>query len=116
MVIGASASAQYIEGPWFAEQVARGELPPIEERLPAEPLVLAAGAGYAFPEGGRHTEGSYDRSATDMPNIQGLTSTPFSTHRFEVKPAAVGLEGLGRLGRPHDLDVLPARGHEVVRR
>ena len=85
MVIGASASAQYIEGPWFAEQVARGDLPPIEERLPAEPLVLAAGAGYAFPADGRHTEGSYDRSATDMPNIQGLTSTPFSTHRFEVK-------------------------------
>ena len=41
MVIGASASAQYIEGPWFAEQVARGELPPIEERLPDG----AAGAG-----------------------------------------------------------------------
>ena len=85
MVVGASASAQYIEGPWFAEQVARGDLPPIEERLPVEPLVLAAGAGYAFPEGGRHTEGSYDRSSTDIPNIQGLTSTPFFGHRVERK-------------------------------
>ena len=116
MVIGASASAQYIEGPWFAEQVARGDLPPIEERLPAEPLVLAPGAGYAFPEGGRHTEGSYDRSSTDMPNIQGLTSQRRSQSPVRGQAAAVGLEGLGRLGRPHDLDVLPARGHEVVRR
>ena len=71
MVVGASAFGQYIEGPWFAEQVARGELPPIEERLPVEPLVLAPGAGYAFPADGRHTEGSFDRSALDIPSIQG---------------------------------------------
>ena len=85
MVVGASAFGQYIEGPWFAEQVARGELPPIEERLPVEPLVLAPGAGYAFPADGRHTEGSFDRSALSIPSIQGMTSQPFRTHRSEAK-------------------------------
>ncbi len=37
--MGGSAS-RYQEAPMLAEQVARGELPPVEERLPATPFVL----------------------------------------------------------------------------
>lgn len=42
-VISAGASAQYSEAPMLSERVATGELPPLEERLPAEPFVLGQG-------------------------------------------------------------------------
>ena len=35
--------ASYNEVPFLAEQVAAGELPPIEERVPAEPFVVGPG-------------------------------------------------------------------------
>ena len=38
----ASAEAAYGEAPMLADKVAAGELPPVEERLPEEPLVLEA--------------------------------------------------------------------------
>ena len=41
--LGGTALAQdmtYSEAPLLAEQVASGELPPVEERLPAEPIVI----------------------------------------------------------------------------
>lgn len=40
LVMSMGVSAQYHEAPELAERVARGELPPVEERLPQEPLVL----------------------------------------------------------------------------
>jgi len=39
-VMPAFAQDAYNEAPMLAEQVAAGELPPVEERLPAEPLVV----------------------------------------------------------------------------
>jgi len=36
----AGAEMQYNEAPMLAEKVAKGELPPVEERLPENPLVI----------------------------------------------------------------------------
>lgn len=38
--MGAALAQPYNEAPSLAERVARGELPPVEERLPTEPLVV----------------------------------------------------------------------------
>ena len=40
LLLGTNAWAQYQESPLLAARVAAGELPPLEERLPLEPLVL----------------------------------------------------------------------------
>ena len=42
---GAGDIAAYGEAPMLAEKVAAGELPPVEERLPTEPAVIAATGG-----------------------------------------------------------------------
>lgn len=39
----ASGAAPYSEAPMLAERVARGELPPVEQRLPDEPFVVGPG-------------------------------------------------------------------------
>ena len=53
LLAGPPALAQsYVETPLFAERVAKGELPPVAERLPKEPLVVdlaAAAAASASP-------------------------------------------------------------------
>ena len=38
--VGVYAAAQYQEAPELAALVEAGQLPPVEERLPAEPLVV----------------------------------------------------------------------------
>jgi len=43
---------RYSEAPMLAERVARGELPPLEDRLPAVPFVCAAGDGATGRYGG----------------------------------------------------------------
>jgi peptide/nickel transport system substrate-binding protein len=40
----AVAAPKYNESPIFAEKVAAGELPPVEERLPENPLVVTPNA------------------------------------------------------------------------
>lgn len=45
-------SQRYQEAPMLAEMVARGELPPVEERLPSKPLVLEPNASLGQYGGG----------------------------------------------------------------
>lgn len=45
LCVSAAAAQDYIETPWFEQQVADGELPPVAERLPEEPLVVKFGEG-----------------------------------------------------------------------
>ena len=40
LLSGAALAQQYQEAPMLAERVAAGELPPVEERLPVNPLVV----------------------------------------------------------------------------
>lgn len=40
LALGSAGFAQYNEAPMLAEKVAAGELPPVEERLPENPLVI----------------------------------------------------------------------------
>lgn len=58
IVVGGTAIGQYKEAPWHAEQVARGELPPVEERLPNEPFVYVNGGDMRMVEVGRYTDAS----------------------------------------------------------
>ena len=44
-LLGALPAMGYQEAPMLRVKVAAGELPPIEERLPAEPLVVVCMAG-----------------------------------------------------------------------
>jgi len=48
----AVVSQRYQEAPMLAEMVARGELPPVEERLPSKPLVLEPNASLGQYGGG----------------------------------------------------------------
>lgn len=53
LLIGFSAgTASAVETPYFADAVARGELPPVEQRLPQEPLVVEFGDGKTAGEFG----------------------------------------------------------------
>jgi peptide/nickel transport system substrate-binding protein len=47
---GVAAGAAALESPMFAERVAAGELPPLEERLPDVPFVVRAGVMYPEDE------------------------------------------------------------------
>ena len=49
---GTVGPARYQEAPMLAEQVARGELPPVAERLPTKPLVLEPNASLGQYGGG----------------------------------------------------------------
>src|SRR5690606_1154854 len=40
LALGTALAQQYNEAPMLAEMVAAGELPPVEERLPVNPLVI----------------------------------------------------------------------------
>jgi hypothetical protein len=83
------------------------ELPPIQERLPVEPLVLAPGAGYAFPEGGRHAEGSYDRSSDDIivwfENVHGKGGLGKTSNERDDQPRVLGRAPAVIRGRPGTL-------------
>lgn len=41
---GVTAAMDYVEAPMLAERVAAGELPPVEERLPQNPVVIGPGS------------------------------------------------------------------------
>lgn len=73
LVGGAAIGQQYREAPWFAEMVARGELPPVQERLPIQPYVFLNGGVTGMVEVGRYTDAFSTGDAPDRPNIQGPT-------------------------------------------
>lgn len=73
IVVGGTAIGQYKEAPWHAEQVARGELPPVEERLPNEPFVYVNGGDMRMVEVGRYTDAWTTSDSPDQANIQGPT-------------------------------------------
>ena len=70
MLVPASSRAQggYIESPFLASRVEAGDLPPIEQRLPAEPFVVGPGVliqeDYMTWENGRHGGDINTASAT----------------------------------------------------
>lgn len=76
MLFGA-AEGSYREAPALRARVEAGELPPVEERLPADPLVIELGTY------GIHSVGEYGGvlrfDAVDAPNVQGWTdvAVPF---------------------------------------
>jgi len=67
----------YTEAPGLAARVEAGELPPVNERLPVEPLVVELGS-YGIHEIG-HYGGILKFDAVDAPNVQGFTdiTVPF---------------------------------------
>ena len=81
---GPSGAGGYFEAPWFAEMVARGDLEPVDQRLPRNPLVVRPGDGYGWAETGTYGSGAVLGSSADVANIQGLTTGPLASHRFEV--------------------------------
>ena len=80
----AGTSGGFTEGSWFAEMVARGELPPVDERLPDSPIVVRPGDGYAWHENGVHGPGSFDRTSDSLSGQQGMTSQPIMNHKWET--------------------------------
>ncbi len=73
--------SMYNEAPQFAEMVANGELPPVEERLPSEPMVIEP----------LDSIGEYGGTLRTV-MIQNLS--------FQVR-ASYGPDGLLRIGRDH---------------
>ena len=74
IVVGGTAIGQYKEAPWHAEAVARGDLPPVEERLPIQPYLYRVGDdGGAMVEIGRYTDAWTTGDSPDQANIQGPT-------------------------------------------
>jgi peptide/nickel transport system substrate-binding protein len=68
---GTIAAAEYREAPELAARVAAGDLPPVEERLPEEPLVVAIGS-YGVTAIGRYG-GVLRRDALETTGIEGAT-------------------------------------------
>ena len=70
-------AAGYQEAPRLATRVAAGELPPVEQRLPDEPLVVKIGS-YGVDSIGRYG-GVIKKDALDSPSVQGSTdlTVPF---------------------------------------
>jgi peptide/nickel transport system substrate-binding protein len=70
-------AVDYKEAPQIAARVAAGELPPVEERLPVEPLVVKIGS-YGVDSIGRYG-GVIRKDALDSPSVQGATdiTVPF---------------------------------------
>jgi len=62
---------RYREAPMLSVRVAAGELPPVEERLPREPLVVELGT-YGIYHVGQYG-GNLRFDAVDAPNVQGFT-------------------------------------------
>lgn len=85
------------ESPIFAEQVSKGELPPVEERLPASPQVINAVEGigvyggtwrraFTSPRDGQN----YDRISHDwmmLTDMDTVTTRPHLVDKWEVNDA-----------------------------
>ena len=72
------------------QRVAAGQLPPVEQRVPDEPLVLGPGDAYGVKSIGRYCNRIL-KDAVGPPNIQGATdfAVPFRTdRRDDVHPLA----------------------------
>ena len=67
----AAGPASYSESPLFRARVEASELPPVEERLPDEPMVVELGT-YGIHHLG-HYGGMLRLDAVDAPNVQGFT-------------------------------------------
>ncbi len=80
LAVGGPAS--YSESPVWRAQVKAGELPPLEKRLPDEPLVVELGTYGIYHIG--HYGGTLRFDAVDAPNVQGFTDTivPFFNAGF----------------------------------
>ena len=92
IVVGGTAIGQYKEAPWHAEQVARGELPPVEERLPNEPFVYVNGGDMRMVEVGRYTDAWSTGDSPDQANIQGPTDYTLPLTRENNPYGLLGLE------------------------
>ena len=74
IAVGSAAVAQdYREAPWFAEMVARGELPPVAERLPLEPRRISPDDEFTTYETGRYSDRYVEIVAGSIEETQGLT-------------------------------------------
>ena len=103
------------EAPMLAEQVKAGKLPPVEQRVPDEPMVLQpvheigkyGGTWRRGFTGPGDVENGNRINASDKPLFWDFTGT-------EIVP--VGRARLGAERRRQDLHAVPAQGHEVVGR
>ena len=73
VVGGIAVGQQYQEAPWFAEMVARGELPPVAERLPLEPRQISPDDEFNTYETGRYSDRWVEIVAGSIEETQGLT-------------------------------------------
>ena len=73
IVGGIAVGQQYQEAPWFAEMVARGELPPVAERLPLEPRQISPDDEFNTFETGRYSDRWVELIAGSIEETQGLT-------------------------------------------
>jgi len=61
----AAAPARFKEAPMLAELVAKGELPPVEERLPEEPVIVTPAQSIG-KYGGEWTSGTVETNGNDL--------------------------------------------------
>ncbi len=84
IVGGIAIGQQYQEAPWFAEMVARGELPPVAERLPLEPRRISPDDEFTTYETGRYSDRWVDVVAGSVEETQGLTGEARAGREDEV--------------------------------
>ena len=82
--------AKFFEAPMLQQRVTAGELPPVEQRVPEEPLVLGPGDAYGVKSIGQYGGVIFFDSSGPIA-VQGATdfATPFNTDRLDnVYPLA----------------------------
>ena len=84
VVGGIAVGQQYQEAPWFAEMVARGDLPPVAERLPLEPRQISPDDEFTTYETGRYSDRWVDVVAGSVEETQGLTGEARAGREDEV--------------------------------
>ena len=77
--------ARFVEAPAWRAMVEAGTLPPVEQRVPDEPLVIGPGDAYGTQSIGRYG-GVIRFDATDPPNVQGASdiTVPFFFDRRDT--------------------------------
>ena len=105
---------KFAEAPMLAELVKAGKLPPVEQRVPAEPMVWQP-----LNEIGKYG-GTWRRAFTgpaDGENGNRIQSSdkPLLLERGRQQDRALRRQGLRTQRRRQDLHAVPAQGHEVVR-
>ena len=65
--------ATFSEAPMLQDRVAAGQLPPVDERLPEEPLVLGPGDAYGVKSIGQYCD-VLRFDAVGPPDVRGATT------------------------------------------